>query len=227
MLTRMHVVVDDREPADVAACLRAQDGVTVSVARLPAGDYAVDRRVFFERKTLPDFALSLVDGRLFDQAARLRTGGGRALYILEGSSRDLTAVGVSREALQGALITLQAVMDIPVLRSVDAAETARLIVYTGRQLARHAAGAVHRAGYRPKGRRARQLYILQSLPGVGPTRAARLLDALGNVESVFIADEEELAAVAGVGRRTAAAIRGVVREERALYGGEPVRACGA
>jgi DNA excision repair protein ERCC-4 len=213
----MHVVVDDREPADVAACLRGLEGVTVSMARLRAGDYVVDRRVWFERKTFQDFAQSLVDGRLFEQAGRLRSGGGRAVYVLEGTSRDLANVGVSREALQGALITLQVVLDIPVLRSLSVAETARLIVYTGRQLQRQAAGAYQRPGYRPKGRRARQLYILQGLPGVGPTRAARLLDTFGNVESVFIADEEELAGVAGLGARTAAAIRSVVKEARAPY----------
>lgn len=35
----------------------------MAVARLPTGDYRVDRRLLVERKILPDVALSIVDGR--------------------------------------------------------------------------------------------------------------------------------------------------------------------
>lgn len=215
----MHVIVDDREPREgVAECLRRMEDVTVAVERLCAGDYLVDRRVLFERKALRDFAVSLVDGRLFKQALGLKRSGFRPVFIIEGTARDLTGCDVRREAMQGALITLQVVLDIPVLRSMSPEETATLIRYAAQQMDRRAHGGLYRPGTRPRGKRARQLYILQSLPGVGPTRAARLLDTFGNVESVFVADEETLADTAGIGRTTAAAIRNAVREERAEWG---------
>ena len=44
-------------------------------------------------------------------------------------------LGVSREAMQGALVTLMLIFDIPVFRSSDPAESARLIFYIGSQLA--------------------------------------------------------------------------------------------
>ncbi len=93
------------------------------------------------------------------------------------------------------------------LRSRDAAETARLMVYTAEQLRRRAWGAVVRPGYRPKGRQKRRLFVLQGLPGVGPERAERLLAAFGSVEAVMAADAEDLAAVEGIGEKTAARIR--------------------
>lgn len=66
------------------------------------------------------------------------------------------------------------------------------------------------AGHRPKRLRRRQLFVLQGLPGVGPERAAALLQACGSVAGVFAANEEALADVPGIGPRTAALIHRLV-----------------
>jgi ERCC4-type nuclease len=41
------------------------------MGRLAAGDYLIDDEVLVGRKTVGDFVASLIDGRLFPQAARL------------------------------------------------------------------------------------------------------------------------------------------------------------
>ncbi|MBI4028623.1 MAG: nuclease [Verrucomicrobia bacterium] len=216
----MKVIIDDREvQAGVLEHLRAMTDVAAEVRRLHLGDYLVDDRVLFERKTVSDFAISLVDGRLFQQGCRLANGSFRPVLILEGAASDFTANGVRREAVQGALITLTILLGIPLLRAVNPAETARLIRYTGDQLDRQADGVVARPGYRPKGKRKRQLYILQGLPGVGPKRAQVLLDAFGSVQAAMTADADALAR-AGFGPKVADTIRQAVSESCALYGGE-------
>ena len=48
------------------------------------GDYSIDDRVVVERKTYADFATSLVDGRLFPQAAALARCSYRPVILLEG-----------------------------------------------------------------------------------------------------------------------------------------------
>ena len=101
---------------------------------------------------------------------------------------------------------------LAVLRALDSAETARLLVYLGRQAQRFAKGALSRPGYRPKGKRARQLFILQGVPGIGPDRAARLLEHFGSVENVVKASHHELAALKGIGESTAVKIRWAVEE---------------
>ena len=215
----MRVVADDREgKSGVVEALRSMEGIQVEVERLALGDYLVDDRVLFERKTVLDFAGSLVDGRLFEQACRLASCHFRPVLILEGTAADFSGCGVRREAIQGALITLTVMLNLPLLRSLDAAETARLIRYTGEQIERSVMGAVIRPGYRPKGKRKRQLYLLQGLPGIGSKRAEKLLDVFGNVESVVGADLETLAAVEGIGRKTADRIRQTLSEDRAPYG---------
>lgn len=215
----IHITMDDRERSSaVFENLTAVANVAVGVERLPVGDYLVDDRLLVERKTLKDFALSVIDGRIFRQMTRLAASRYSAVLILEGSSRDLAGAGIRREAFQGALIFVSLVLGVPVLRALDADETARLLIYAIRQTRLVVEGGVTRPGRRPKGKRRRQLYILQGLPGVGPKRAARLLGRFGSVRDVFSAGEEALIAVEGVGRDTARRIRWAVGESKISYG---------
>jgi ERCC4-type nuclease len=218
------IVADDRErTSGVVEHLRAIPGVSVGIERLAAGDYQVDRTLLFERKTLRDFSLSIVDGRLFKQMGALARTRSKAVLILEGTGKDAESVGVRREAVQGALITISLLLGIPVLRSVSAEETARLIVYAARQLQAVGKSGFPRPGYRPGTKKGRQLFILQGLPGVGRERALRLLEKFGSVEAVIRAEREELLSVEGVGAKTADRIRLAVSEHQALYGYDPDR----
>jgi ERCC4-type nuclease len=120
---------------------------------------------------------------------------------------------MTRAAMQGALITVSLILGIPVLRSKDPSETAKLIVYIARQIESMAGGGVHRHGYRPKTKRKRQLFILQGLPGVGPEKAERLLAMFGSVEAVISASSSELQIVDGIGKSIADKIKWAVSEE--------------
>ena len=133
----IQIVVDDRErPSGVVAELEKLGGVVVKIEHLLLGDYCIDGAVLIERKTAADFAQSLIDGRLFGQAGRMATSSLRPAYIIEGTSAEWAGLGVSREALQGALVTLMLIFDVPVFRSSDPAESARLMLYIGSQLVR-------------------------------------------------------------------------------------------
>ena len=213
------VVVDDRETGSgVLRALRDLEDVKVTVQRLPLGDYLVDDRLLFERKTLLDLAGSIKDGRLFKQACRLAASPKRTVILLEGTAADLASSHMRREAIQGALITLSVILGIPLLRSLSPEESARLMLYTARQIRTVISGAIPRKGARPKGKRALQLYVLQGMPGIGPARAERLLARFGTIESVLRAPPDDLSAVRGIGPATARRIRWAVTEPRSTYG---------
>ena len=213
------VLVDDRERSSgVPETLEAMDDVRVEIKRLPLGDYQIDQRLLIERKTLNDFAVSVLDGRLFKQMTNLAMSPQKSVLLLEGGSHALQRTGMRREALQGALITISLILGIPVLRAMDPEESARLMIYAARQTARAVEGGLHRPGYRPKGKRNRQLFILQGLPGVGPKRAAQLLERFGSVRGVVDASLEELRSTSGIGRDTAQSIKSAVCETIYEYG---------
>ena len=136
-MSLIQIVADDCErQSPLIAALKINVGVKAVVRRLPLGDYLLDERLLFERKTLRDFAASLKDGRLFEQGVRLAASPLHKAIILEGGIRDLADSGIRREALQGALINLALFLGIPILRAADAEESARLMLYAARQFER-------------------------------------------------------------------------------------------
>jgi ERCC4-type nuclease len=71
---------------------------------LSARAYCIDGAVLIERKTAADFAQWLIDGRLFGKAKQMASSSLRPAYIIEGTSAEWSVLGVSREALQGAMV---------------------------------------------------------------------------------------------------------------------------
>ena len=87
MKETLAILIDDRERSQtIRQSLAAMPGVTSRLQRLAIGDYQVDGRLLFERKTLHDFAVSVTDGRLFRQMTRLALSPLKSVLILEGSS---------------------------------------------------------------------------------------------------------------------------------------------
>jgi ERCC4-type nuclease len=212
------ITIDDRERrSPIPDAIAATGAFRIEYRRLSVGDYVVDDALLFERKTLQDLVASIKEGRLFSQALRLAEAKLPAALILEGTSADLAGGGMRWEAIQGALVTVNLFIGLPVLRARTATETAQTLLFTARQRVAIARGALPRRGRRPKGKAALQRYILQGLPGVGPRRAGSLLDRFGSVTGVIGADVEALAAVDGIGAQTAKKIRWSVEERAPKY----------
>ena len=212
------IVADDRERnSGVIEALRKFEEVVLDVKRIPVGDYVVDKKIVIERKSLRDFVLSIMQGRLFRQAIALKKSGMHPVLILEGTTKNIASFGLKRESIQGAIITVSVIMGVPLLRSKDNLETAKLIVMTARQVNRSDSRGIQRGGNRPKDRKGMQLFILQSLPRIGSVKAAQLIERFGSIEAVMAANSEELASIYGIGDKTASDIRNILREDYADY----------
>ena len=215
---KIRITADDREQrSGVIESLRTFQDVNLEIGRLSVGDYLVDKRFVFERKTLHDFSVSIVQGRLFRQAQNLAKYDCHPVIILEGTSKNIAEYGVSRDAVQGAIITISITYGIPILRSKDSDETAKLMVMTAKQAVRMASGGLQRPGYRPKGKKSRQMFILQGLPGIGRKKAELLIEKFGTVEAVVNAKSEDLASVYGMGEKTIEDIKNVLSEDAIAY----------
>jgi Fanconi anemia group M protein len=166
----------------------------VRLAKLRVGDYAISDEIVIERKSFADLQTSIIDGRLFSQAARLAHEAARGLLLVEG--RPPIEPRVHPNAITGAVLSLAIDWRLPVIFTDGPVES--LLV-----LARH--------DYKPKRLTSRKTHVLQGLPGVGPAIAQRMLAIFGTVEAAMIADAEDLAAVPGIGARKAEAIRNVLQ----------------
>jgi ERCC4-type nuclease len=123
----------------------------VTVARLSLGDYRVDGRFLFERKTLTDLVAAIKDGRLFRQALKLSSTTLQPAIILEGTGRELAGSGMRWEAIQGALVTVSLFCGVPLLRTRTPEETVRTMLFAARQSRAFASGARPRRGRRQRG----------------------------------------------------------------------------
>ena len=197
---RARVYVDVRERGSGVPEALARMGVAVIYEQLGVGDYVVSDRVAVERKTVPDLAQSLFDGRLFDQARRLAEHYEVPIIIVEGRVEELERVtGRARQALQ-ALAALSVDLGVRVLWSRGPGDTAAIIrTLACREREAGRPVVVHRKPRLDK-LWMQQLYVVQSLPGVGPRLAERLLEKFGTIEAICRASVVELERVLGYER---------------------------
>ena len=176
---------------------------------LPIGDYFIDCGVVVELKTYADCATSLVDGRLFRQAAALARSPHRPVVLLEGP-KPVRMPDIHPHALKGAIVSLAVMWRLPVIHARSPEDSLRVLRYLAQQLARTGSGILQRYDRKPKRLTSRKLYVLQGLPGVGPALANRLLLQFGSVEQVITADQRMLTKVRGIGQKKAQRIRKLV-----------------
>jgi DNA excision repair protein ERCC-4 len=201
---RIVVIADDREAnSDVVRVLRDLAQVQLEIKRLTRGDYLVAQRLLFERKTLPDLVASIRDGRLFSQARGLCSAKTMPALILQGSVQDLRDSGMTRAAIQGALVSLTFRFGIPILRARDGRECALLMLYAAQQTSAGRIALIRRPGPTAKAKQRRQLYILQGFPGIGALRSRHLLAHYGSLVEIFNASAKDLQNLPGMGRKTA------------------------
>ena len=188
---------------------RQCDDFEVRMEHMTVGDYCLDGGIVVERKTHADFAVSLVDGRLFPQAAKLARCPHRPIILIEGP-RPARMPDVHPHALNGAIVSLAVMWRLPVLYARDPEDSLRILRCLANQARASDDGVLKRYDRKPKRLASRKLYMLQGLPRVGPALAHRLLQEFGSIERVVTADEEALMRVRGVGRQTAAQIRELI-----------------
>lgn len=199
------IVADSRETrSGIATKLARIPGVTVEQAELSSGDFLIGGGFAVERKAATDFIVSIMEGRLFDQMARMAIEHERVVVLVEGDIYD-TRSSIAPEALDGAISYISLLSGASLIFSPSLARTPHI-------LHRMALHATHGLGYeiplragKPKGPAAAQ-YLLEGLPTVGPKAAQSLLAHFGSPRGVFSASREQLLSVKGIGPKSADAI---------------------
>jgi len=215
---QINITIDDRErnPA-ILNCLRETENSSMKIDRLANGDYLLNNLIV-ERKTFPDFVQSIKDGRLFQQASCLSSLNNPCMMILEGTCKDVFKTKMKREAIQGALITLELIFRIPVLRSLSPEDSARIMIYAANQICKHEMG---RWSYKRSVKKGisksniyrNQIQILQGFPLVGPVKAERLLTELNSLNEIFNACPTQISRAPGIGKVLAEQIYKIVNEK--------------
>ncbi len=209
---RPRILVDTREAgSSVLSLLKSLSNVSVEMKPLPVADIVISDSVAIERKTGEDFVASLLDGRLFDQAAQLSDTFDRPLMIVEAESlsKIYAKRNIHPNAIRGALASISLDFGIPVIFVRDKEEGAALISVILRRETDPKRPPQVKGKLRGKTLPEQQEGVVAALPDVNLTLARRLLSHFGSPQAVFCAGPEELRKVGGIGKVTAAKIRKV------------------
>ncbi|MCL5412729.1 MAG: helix-hairpin-helix domain-containing protein [Candidatus Marsarchaeota archaeon] len=204
------IVVDQRERnAELLSGLEGL-GAVVTLRTVPVGDYIVSSRICVERKTVRDFESSLISGRLFDQASRLREAYEFPMLLLEGQKSDFL---LRRRSITGAIVALYVRFGICVIESESIEETASLLVSIAAQEqdTRERLPSVKGAARARSGAESKEA-IVANIPGIGPKLARSLLRRFGSVRAIAEAGTAELTCVDKIGAKKAALIRSTLNE---------------
>ncbi len=202
-----HIVVDDRERT-IAKILHQKD-VIVDIRRVDVGDFIISKRVVVERKTINDFVSSIIDRRIFKQIENMKEFYERPVIILEGTEDIYSVRNVHPNAIRGAIASITVDYGIPIIRTENAVETAEmLIAIARREQAEKKEISLHKK--KPMSKAEIQVYVVSSLPMIGPNTAKRLLEYFGTIEKVFTANVDELMKVEGIGKEKAKKMRELI-----------------
>jgi Fanconi anemia group M protein len=203
------VYVDHREAKSGVARELHRLGVKVITTSLSVADYQVGNEVAVERKSTRDFVSSVIDKRLHKQAKDLVESFQRPVIILEGD--DLYSGGLHPNAIRGALASLAVDFGLPIIPTRSPEDTAAMIQRLAiREMEKGPRNIQTRTERKPLTMEEQQLFIVESLPQVGPVTARKLLEEFSSVEGVMRADLKDLQKLEGIGKKIAQNIREVL-----------------
>ena len=209
------VFADTREGNSKVIRHLSEMEIDVKVQAMAVGDYQVSDEVVIERKTAKDFVDSIVDKRLFKQARSLMEEFKRPLIILEGD--DLYNGMINPNAIRGSIASIALDFGISIIPTRNAQDTAAMIKRIAiREQSGEKTPIQIRTDKKPVNLWEQQLFIIESLPNIGPVNAKNLLEHFGTVANFINASESQLQEVEGIGKKTAANIRKVV-DSKYLY----------
>jgi len=203
---QLQLFIDDRELKSSVAKALFRQNVVLKPVRLPVADFVVSNRVAVERKNDADFEASVIDGRLFTQAGELKSTFESPMIALVGSTFER----IQPAALRGAMISLAVDYKLP-LFFFDTEDELADFLYALAQREQLALDRLHRVQFAKKGDLVadQQRLVAESLPGMGPKTARALLEHFKTLQNIANASEKDLAAVEGIAKNRATAIRKV------------------
>ena len=209
------VYADSREGNSKVIRHLTEMEIDVKVQAMAVADYQVSDEVAIERKTAKDFVDSIIDKRLFKQARELSEEFKKPIMILEGD--DLYGGMVNANAIRGSIASIALDFGISIIPTRNAQDTAAMIKRIAiREQNGERTPVQIRTDKKPVSLLEQQLFIIESLPNIGPVNAKSLLEHFGSVANIINASEKELQEVEGIGNKTAENIRKVI-DSKYLY----------
>jgi len=211
--TDLFVFADNREGGTQLIKKLKEIGISIKMKTLSTADFIISSRVGIERKTPKDFIDSIIDKRLLHQLKDLKENFERPLIIIEGDEDIYSQRKIHPNAIRGMLATITISYGIPIIQTKSSQETAELIKSIAlREQNKEDRDIGVRTDRKPLTTKEQQEFIIESLPGVGPSLAKSLLSEFKTVKNIINSEENQLKKINQLGDKKVKEIIRILEE---------------
>ena len=201
----------------------AKNECDVEIRQLAIADFVLEiktetgeiQTIGIERKTVDDFLDSIIDKRLVNQLILLKQNFNMPLLILEGTDDIYTLRNFHPNSIRGMMASIALEFQVPMVTTRSIKDTAKMLKVIASKFEKSKKPISLLTKRKPLTTKELQEYIIESLPGVGPTIAKNLLKEFKTIKVIFNATEEELMKIEKIGKLKAKEIRKVIEENYA------------
>jgi len=214
------IIADFREKSGLIKELWKKK-IDVERKQLLVGDFIIQGEdcegkpvsIGIERKTQNDFINSIIDKRIVIQLSQLKENFDVALLILEGDENLYEIRDFHPNAIRGMLASITLDDKIPIIYTKNYRDSAAFIALISKRLGERKKIKSVLDKKKPLSTKELQEYIVESLPGVGPTLAKSLLKNFSSIKDILNASEEDLKKVNKLGPKKAKKIKSIAESK--------------
>ena len=218
--TMPKIIVDYREDKNIVKELY-KDKIDVEIKSLISADFVMQvkdinnnvKDLGIERKTLRDFLNSIIDKRILAQLISLKENFPLQLLIIEGEENIYQIRDFHPNSIRGMLSSIAIDYQIPILYTKNYRDTAAYLALIAKRLEKPKRNISLITKRKPLTLKEQQEYIIESLPGVGPSLSKALLSKFKSVKNVINAKEKRLKKVDKIGEKKSKVLREVLDRE--------------
>ena len=201
------IIVDHRENKEIIKELIKEE-MEVEKKQLDMGDFIIQTKnlngqiqnVGIERKTINDLLNSIIDKRLITQLMLLKENFEVPLLIIEGEENIYAIRDFHPNSIRGIIATIAIDFQIPIIHTTNFRDTAKYLALIAKRLEKPRKPLSLVPKRKALTLKERQLYLIESLPGIGPTIAKSLIEKFKTIKEIINADEKELKKVDKIGK---------------------------
>jgi len=215
------IIVDHRERNSGIIRELAKHDIEVIKKQLISADFIIQTKdieekiqtLGIERKTVNDFLNSIIDKRILTQLIQLKKSFDIPLLIIEGTENIYQIRNFHPNSIRGMLTTIAVDFQIPIITTMSYRDTTNLLLTIAKRLDKPQRHISLLKRKKPLTLKEQQEFLIETLPGVGPTLSKALLKKFKSVKAVINAKEERLKKVEKIGPKKAEKIKKVTEEK--------------
>ena len=215
------IILDHRERKSGIKKELIKKDIEVEEKQLISADFIIQTKtltgqiqtVGIERKTTGDFLNSIIDKRILTQLITLKENFNIPLLIIEGAENIYQIRNFHPNAIRGMLASIAIDFQVPILHTRNYRDTANLLAIIARRLEKPRSLPSLLKKRKPLTIKQQQEFIIESLPGIGPTLSKSLLKKFKSIKEIINAKEEHLQKVKKLGPKKINNIKKVLEKK--------------